>query len=166
MNAVFITKKEDVVICGVGGQGMEKSNHEEADTRIVLHVMHCLRRGSIINVRTVDSDVVAILLGNYNQFRLLRSGFAMELETIFVRFASTQFTKHSTFPTLIPLLVAVSGCDTVSSFKGVSKKKFLNALKKSAEDDIEGLRQAVATPFKIQDSRSRTNRTRYIALIE
>jgi hypothetical protein len=112
MKAVFIT--EHVVIFGFGGQGMEKNNHEEADTHIVLHVMHSLQRGSIMNVRTVDSDVV----GNYNQFVDVVGNYNQFVDInpaaeVWVRYETgnhireicinTIFTKHSYFPTLSSL---------------------------------------------------------------
>ena len=38
---------------------MEKSNHKEADTRIVVHAFHALKQGAkSILVCTVDTDVV------------------------------------------------------------------------------------------------------------
>jgi len=43
---------------------MNKSDHEEADSRISLHVHYTLREGATsILVRTVDTDVVVILVG-------------------------------------------------------------------------------------------------------
>ena len=43
---------------------MGQCNHEEADTRIVVHVRHALERGAeSVLVRTVDTDVVVILVG-------------------------------------------------------------------------------------------------------
>ena len=43
---------------------MQNCNHEEADTRIVVHVMHALQQGAkTIQVSTVDTDVVVILVG-------------------------------------------------------------------------------------------------------
>jgi len=53
---------------------MGQYNHEEADTRIVVHVSHALEGGAeSVLVRTVDTDVVVILVGKihdllvYNQ---------------------------------------------------------------------------------------------------
>ena len=41
-------------------------NHEEADTRIVVHVLHALEQGmKSVLVRTVDTDVIVILVGVY-----------------------------------------------------------------------------------------------------
>jgi len=56
--------------------------HEEADTRIVVHVRHALERGAeSVLVRTVDTDVVVILLEihdllAYNQLSKVWVAFA------------------------------------------------------------------------------------------
>ena len=43
---------------------MQDCNHEEADTRIVVHIQHALQQGmKTIEVQTVDTDVVVILVG-------------------------------------------------------------------------------------------------------
>ena len=43
---------------------MPPCNHEEADTRIVIHVLHALQSGcKSVVIRTVDTDVVVILVG-------------------------------------------------------------------------------------------------------
>jgi len=106
---------------------------------------------------TVDSDVVAILVGNYNQFVDINPA-----AEVWVRYGTGNHirevcnnTIHEA-PQFSDSLVSrpsfgFSGCDTVSSFKGVSKK---NSLKKSSEDDIEGLRQSGATPFQILEMTS------------
>ena len=45
---------------------MPNCNHEEADTRIVVHIAHALEQGEkTIYVRTVDTDVVVILAGAF-----------------------------------------------------------------------------------------------------
>ena len=42
---------------------METSNHEEADTRIILHLIDSLEAGATeIEIVTVDSDVIIILM--------------------------------------------------------------------------------------------------------
>lgn len=47
---------------------MPSCNHEEADTRIVVHVVHALEHGATnIQVRTVDTDVIVILVGRYHE---------------------------------------------------------------------------------------------------
>ena len=45
---------------------MSICNHEEADTRIAVHILHALEQGiKIIKVHTVDTDVITILVGAY-----------------------------------------------------------------------------------------------------
>jgi len=46
---------------------MQSCDHEEADTRIVLHVQHALDKGcKQVFVRTVDTDVLVILIGLFH----------------------------------------------------------------------------------------------------
>ena len=43
---------------------MPSCNHEEADTRLVVHILHALeQRLKRIEVCTVDTDVIVILVG-------------------------------------------------------------------------------------------------------
>lgn len=66
---------------------MGQCDHEEADTRIVVHVRHALERGAeSVLVRTVDTDVVVILVGKlhdllaYNYLCKVWVAFGMGLE--------------------------------------------------------------------------------------
>ena len=54
---------EQKAVASIGsGILMPNCNHEEADTRIVVHITHALEQGErTIYVRTVDTDVVIIL---------------------------------------------------------------------------------------------------------
>ena len=54
------------VLCNGSDHVMADSDHEEADTRIVLHETDALRRGANkIIICTVDTDVVIILIGQF-----------------------------------------------------------------------------------------------------
>ena len=45
---------------------MQRCDHDEADTRITVHVVHALNKGcNQVSIRTVDTDVVVILMGLY-----------------------------------------------------------------------------------------------------
>ena len=61
--AVYITSEESVLtVCS--SSPMPNCNHEEADTSIVVHVPHALQQGlTTVQVRTVDTDVVGVLIG-------------------------------------------------------------------------------------------------------
>ena len=46
-------------------------SHEEADTRILLHVVHCAQQGlRKVIIRTVDTDVVVLAIGHFLALRL------------------------------------------------------------------------------------------------
>jgi hypothetical protein len=61
--SIFITSGESVIAIG-SNSSMQNCNHEEADTRVVVHILHALRQGNkTIQVRTVDTDVITILVG-------------------------------------------------------------------------------------------------------
>ncbi|CAH3138062.1 unnamed protein product, partial [Porites lobata] len=50
---------------------MPNCNHEEADTSIVVHVPHALQQGlTTVQVRTVDTDVVVVLIGVFHMLLL------------------------------------------------------------------------------------------------
>ena len=56
---VFVTYEENVL--SSCGQQMPTCSHEESDTRIFVHAKHAAINGRrIIEVRTVDSDVIVI----------------------------------------------------------------------------------------------------------
>lgn len=47
---------------------MPSCNHEEADSRIIVHVVHALDHGATnTHIRTVDTDVIVILVGQYSE---------------------------------------------------------------------------------------------------
>ena len=66
---LYITEDECVKHIG-GGTSMGQCNHEEADTRILVHLLHALQTKSIRLVHTGDTDVVVILLSNHQQIIL------------------------------------------------------------------------------------------------
>ena len=104
-------------------------NHEEADTHLVIHVYDALQRGAKkVMIRTVDTDVVVILVG---QFYHIVSQYS-EAE-IWVAFGTgKQFRYYSINHVCtnlgtershcLPPFHAFTGCDTTSSFFGRTKK--------------------------------------------
>ncbi len=52
---------------------MDCCNHEEADTRMVVHVPHALQQGaSSVIVCTVDTDVIVILAGIFHDLVVIQ----------------------------------------------------------------------------------------------
>ena len=53
-------------MCRGSDQSMPDCDHEEADSRICVHVSYALHKGAHdVLVRTVDTDVVVILVGSF-----------------------------------------------------------------------------------------------------
>ena len=100
-------------------EDLQPCNHEEGDTRVILHCRHLGLQGySNITIRTVDSDVVILLTAFY---------FQLGLEKVFVAF--DQGNSFKTIPVheiasslgeerskALLFFHAFSGCDTVSAF--------------------------------------------------
>ena len=46
---------------------LQPCTHEEAETRLLLHVAHCTRQGMRkVAIRTVDTDVVVLAIGHFS----------------------------------------------------------------------------------------------------
>ena len=59
---MYVTKQETVFSIGTD-EIMENSNHEEADTRMIVHLFHALKCGcKLVQIRTVDTDVIVFFL--------------------------------------------------------------------------------------------------------
>ena len=70
---VFVTQGQRVLTNKIN-QEMPLCDHEEADTRVVVHVVNALKSGnSTCLVRTVDTDIVVILIGMFFHFIQLNS---------------------------------------------------------------------------------------------
>jgi hypothetical protein len=84
---------------------LSECNHEEAETRIVVHILHALEHGSkTVQVRTVDTDVVIILAGAFCELIKIQRSQAL------------------------PVFHALSGCDTTPAFRGKGMKSVWQAL--------------------------------------
>lgn len=108
---------------------MANSDHEEADTRIILHVYDSLESGlRKIMIRTVDTDVVVILIGEFHN--IVDNYPSVEL---WVAFGTGKHFRYYSINTIctnlgrersrcLPPFHAFTGCDTTSSFFGRTKK--------------------------------------------
>ena len=108
---------------------MDQCNHEEADTRIVVHIRHALERGAeTVLVRTVDTDVVVILVGKlhdllaYNQRAKVWVAFGMGRHFSIISINSICSTLGEARSRALPVFHAFTGCDCTSQFCGIGKK--------------------------------------------
>ena len=70
-NIVYVTSGVSVLHLNITNS-MLNCNHEEADTRIVVHIHHALQQGmKKVEVRSVDTDVIVILIGVF--YELLKT---------------------------------------------------------------------------------------------
>ena len=101
-------------------------NHEEADTRIFVHVKELVLRGhKVILIDTVDTDVVVIAISCFNDLSLFG------LEELWIEFGFGLNKKWIPIHDLVSVLgskttgilfsYAFTGCDAVSAFGGKGK---------------------------------------------
>ena len=119
---VLCTQSRDV-------SGLAPCTHEEADTRILLHVQDAVRQGyTKVSIRTVDTDVVVLAV---------TAAERLEIEELWIAFATGKnfryVAAHEIAMTLgpskchgLPFFHALTGCDTVSCFSGRGKKTTLD----------------------------------------
>ena len=145
---------ESVVAIGTSST-MPDCNHEEADTRMVIHVMHALQQGSAtIQIRTVDTDVIAILIGIYHDPAKLKPD--INLWVVFGTrrnfcFCSINWSCSSLGEQrsqALPVFHFYAGCDTTSAFHGNGKKSAWQAW--ASYDEVrDTLEQLAYHPFEL-----------------
>lgn len=110
-------------------RSMAPCDHEEADTRLLIHLQDALQNGCTnCLVRTVDTDVVVILIGKFHHLITICQDV-----NVWVAFGTgNNFTYHyinAIYEDLgeekslaLPVFHSFTGCDTTSSFFGRGKK--------------------------------------------
>ena len=162
--------------------------HEEADTRIVLHIKHACEEIVLPNivVRCIDTDVLIILLyhtENIEGFVWMDVGLDRNNTRRFVDVTKLSGELGRAMCSALPALHAFTGCDYTSAFlrKGKSRPvyvaeksaRFMNALKElgtsadipnSVEDDMEAFVCSMygkSQLCKVDDARYAFFRDRY-----
>ncbi|MES9881567.1 MAG: hypothetical protein ABW185_11860, partial [Sedimenticola sp.] len=104
-------------------------DHDEADTRLCLHVHDALKDGeNFILVRTVDTDVIVILVGVFhdiqqdNQHVQLCVGFGTGKHFRYIIINSICQKLGADKARALPLFHAFTGSDVTSQFSGKGKK--------------------------------------------
>lgn len=108
-----------------------RCSHEEADTRLLLHSKHADNAGyDQILIVSPDTDVVIISLGVIGQLKAklgFVTGKAPNTRLIDLSMMATRL--GNSLCQSLPYMHALTGCDSVSSFFGRSKKKALGILR-------------------------------------
>ena len=125
---IIITSGVTAIVRGTD-RSMAPSDHEEADTRLLIHLQDALQNGCTnCLVRTVDTDVVVILIGKLHHLITLCQDVS-----IWVAFGTgNNFTYHhinDIYEELgrekslaLPIFHSFMGCDTTSAFFRRGKK--------------------------------------------
>ena len=113
------------------------SNHEEADTKLILHAVYAADIGAKnVVVSSPDTDVLVLLLGHRasigaDNIYLLTgnvSNHTKQYIPIHGIFDALTRNQHN----ILMQVYCISGCDTVSGFYGHGKAKAFNVLMKHA----------------------------------
>ena len=115
---------------------MGRCNHEEADTRLVVHLLHALRHFSLALVQTGDTDVIVILLCNFHH--ILATNDAAQVWISFqagttkrmINLNDLAETLGSIKCKALALFHAFTGSDSTSSFKFKGKRFCYKTLEK------------------------------------
>ena len=101
---------------------MPKCYHEEADTRMMFHLKHMIENGmQKICVKTVDSDVIVILVGLFYQI-------GAQVDDVWVEYGAGKYMQYISIRTIYNQLGesrakallffhAFTGSDTTSAFR-------------------------------------------------
>ncbi|CAF4247599.1 unnamed protein product, partial [Didymodactylos carnosus] len=109
-------------------------NQSEADTRMFVHVNHISHNSKYAQIvlKVTDIDIVVLAVGYANQFQneLIVNSSPSPTNQKFIncsKLSNECRTRHKIKPKLF-ILHALSGCDSTSFIRNVSKKKHLKHL--------------------------------------
>ena len=131
---IFTTCGTAVLVKG-NTHSMATCNHEEADTRMLVHMLDAVANDAITGlVRTVDTDVIVIFVGMLNCLLLVNP--ACDIWVAFGSGSSFHYIHINGICSIIgkeksialPFFHFFTGCDTISGFYGRGKKKLGNHL--------------------------------------
>ena len=119
---------DDSVRVAVGSldvSAIQCCNHEEADTRIILHCYHAGLSGcKNVCIRTVDTDVVILAISFFAHLSLselwIHFGVGRNARYLAVHEISASLGPSKC--SVLPVFHALTGCDTTSAFYGKGKK--------------------------------------------
>ena len=128
--------------------------HEEADTRIILHLEDAVKEGNTkVSIRTVDTDVVVLAVTSAQRLDNTEVWIAFGTGKSF-RFLAAHEIARALGPDrcrALPMFHAFTGCDTVSCFGGRGKRTAWDTWK--AYDSVTpAFCSLAATPESIESS--------------
>ncbi len=123
----IITTKGQSVMCNMSRDVSRlcPCDHEEADTRIILHSLDAYENGfHEITIRTVDTDVVVLAIAESQKMENVKLwvafGTGKNLRYIPVHEIASALGPEKAMA--LPVFHAFTGCDTFSTFANIGKK--------------------------------------------
>jgi len=124
----IISTLDNDVVCNqpYNTKGLSPCSHEEADSRMMVHVQDASRQYNTVLIRTVDSDVVVLAVFVFPQLTIplaalwIAFGTGKHFHFIPVHEICASLGPPKCFA--LPIFHAFTGCDTVSSFAGKGKR--------------------------------------------
>ena len=117
-SVVLCTPEQDTL-------SLEPCNHEEADTRMFLHMKDGLDRQGLhrVLIYTVDTDIVVLAISAVAKLNNLTLSIAFGTGTHFrhLNVNNLANTISHDKANVLPMFHAIAGCDTVSFFAGKGK---------------------------------------------
>ena len=139
---------------------MGQCNHEEADTRIIIHLIHALGEGAeSLLVRTVDTDVVVILIGKLryllacNQRVKIWVAFEMGRHYSLININRIYSSLGVSKSLALPVFHAFTGSDCTSQFCGIGKPTAWKAWE-ACDQATTALKHIAEHPFEQLDASS------------
>ena len=125
MRAITTNGSEVVCIPPQDTSHLAPSNHEEADTRMILHLADAINKGfNKILLRTVGTDVVVLSVAAAAKVAIQELWIVFRMGKNF-RYIPVHKIVASIGPAksqALPMFHAYTGCDTVSTFATRGKK--------------------------------------------
>ena len=123
----IITTKDTHVLSNIDQNmsNISPCSHEEADTRIFLHLEDAVRKGyNSAVIRTVDTDVVVLAIASASRLNISELWIAFGSGKSFHYIAAHDLARvlGPDRCNALPMFHAFTGCDTVSCFLGRGKK--------------------------------------------
>ena len=111
-----------------------QSNHEEADTRLLLHAKCASENAARIVIQSPDTDVLVICTSHFHSLLCeelwFQTGVRDQLRFVPVHKVSQELAEQM-YSALLGFH-ALTGCDSTSSLVGIGKKTGWDVLKRSA----------------------------------
>ena len=103
---------------------MPRANHEEADTRVVLHCIHAETEDVVVAAR--DTDILLLLIAFFSSMKCkqlwMKAGTPKQTKYFPVHEIRQKLSFPESVYSALLAFHAITGCDTVSYFSGHTKK--------------------------------------------